>query len=67
MWGYAMAQLVKALRYKLEDLGVFDSCWCHWVFSLEYSFRPHSGLGSTQPVTEISTRNISCAVEAAGA
>jgi hypothetical protein len=31
--GYAVAQLVKALRYKLEGRG-FDSQWCHWNFSL---------------------------------
>jgi hypothetical protein len=31
--GHAVAQLVKALRYKLEGRG-FDSRWCHWNFSL---------------------------------
>jgi hypothetical protein len=31
--GYAVAQLVEALRYKLEGRG-FDSRWCHWNFSL---------------------------------
>jgi hypothetical protein len=31
--GYAIAQLVKALRYKPEGPG-FDSRWCHWNFSL---------------------------------
>ena len=30
--GYAVAQLVEALHYKLKDHG-FDSCWC-WKFSL---------------------------------
>jgi hypothetical protein len=31
--GHAVAQLVEALRYKLELRG-FDSQWCHWNFSL---------------------------------
>jgi hypothetical protein len=31
--GHAVAQLVEALHYKLEDRG-FDSQWCHWNFSL---------------------------------
>ena len=33
LWGNAVAQLVEALRYKLEGRG-FDSRWCHWNFSL---------------------------------
>ena len=37
-----MAQLVEALRYKPEGRG-FDSRWCHWNFSLTYSFRSHYG------------------------
>ena len=40
--GHAVAQLVEALRYKPEDHG-FDSRWCHWNFSLTYSFWPHYG------------------------
>jgi hypothetical protein len=40
--GYAVAQLVKALRYKPEG-GRFDSRWCYWNFSLTQSFRPHYG------------------------
>ena len=31
--GYAVAQLVEALRYKSEGRG-FDSQWCHYNFSL---------------------------------
>jgi len=31
--GHAVAQLVEALRYKLEGRG-FDSRCCHWTFSL---------------------------------
>ena len=33
MKGYAVAQLVEALRYKPESPGL-DSRWCHWNFSL---------------------------------
>ena len=32
-WGYSVAQLVEALRYKPEGRG-FDFRWCHWNFSL---------------------------------
>ena len=39
---HAVAQLVEAPRYKPEGRG-FDSRWCHWNFSLTYSFRPHYG------------------------
>ena len=31
--GYAVGQLVEAMRYKSEGRG-FDSRWCHWNFSL---------------------------------
>jgi hypothetical protein len=50
-----VAQLVEALRYKPEG-GWFDSRWCHWH---NPSVRTMA-LGSTQPLTEVSTRNISC-------
>ena len=40
----AVAQLVEALRYKSEGRG-FDSRWCHWNFSLTYSFWPQYGPG----------------------
>jgi len=33
----AVAQLVKALRYKPEGRG-FDSRWCHRNFSLTYDY-----------------------------
>jgi len=56
--GHEVAQLVEALRYKAEGRG-FDSRWCHCNFSFTQSFRPHYALGSTQPLTEMSTRNIS--------
>ena len=38
--GYAVGQLVEAMRYKSERRG-FDSQWCHWNFSLTQTFRPH--------------------------
>ena len=47
--GHAVAQLVETLRYKQEGHG-FGSRWCHWNFSLTF-FRPHYGLGLTQPLT----------------
>ena len=31
--GHTVAQLVEAMRYKLEGHG-FNSRWCHWNFSL---------------------------------
>jgi hypothetical protein len=34
--------MVEALRSKPEGRG-FDSRWCHWNFSLTYSFRSHYG------------------------
>jgi hypothetical protein len=51
--GYAVAQLVEALRYKLEGRG-FDSRWCHSHNSSSSTM----ALGLTQPLTEMSTRNI---------
>ena len=54
-----MAQLVEALCYKPESRG-FDSRRCHRNFSLT------NPLGSTQQLTELSTRNISCGVKGAG-
>jgi len=50
--GHTVAQLVEALRYKSEDHG-FNSRWCHWNFSLTWSFRPHCGPG----VDSASNRN----------
>ena len=50
-----MAQLVVALSYKPEGRG-FHSLCCHW-------YNPSSrtmALGSTHPLTEMSTRSISC-------
>jgi len=56
-----MAQLVEALRYEPEGCR-FDFQWCHCNSS------GHTmALGSTQPVTEMSTRDVSWGVKAAGA
>jgi hypothetical protein len=47
-----VAQLVEALRYKLEGRG-FSFRWCQWNFSFTYFFRPHYGPG----VDSVSNRN----------
>jgi hypothetical protein len=58
--GYAMAQLVQALRYKSEGRG-FDSRWCYNAYDRTMVLR------LTQSLTVMSTRNISCGIKAAGA
>ena len=64
--GHAVAQLVQAMRYKPECRG-FDFRFCRWNFPLPQSFQPHYiSLGSTQPLTEVSTRYITWGVKAAG-
>jgi hypothetical protein len=55
---FVMAQLVEALRYKLEVRG-FDFRWCHWHFSFNNPGGRFMTLGLTQPLTEMSARNIS--------
>ena len=50
--GHSVAQLVGALRYRLEGR-VFVSCWCHCNFSLTQSFRSHYDPG----VDSVSNRN----------
>ena len=56
-----VAQLVGALRYKPEDRR------SHWNYSLTYPSGRTVALGSTQPVTEMSTRNIPLDVMVTGA
>ena len=51
--GHAVAQLVEAQSYKSEG-HVFDSRWWHWRNPSGHTM----ALGSTQPLTEMSTRNI---------
>jgi len=61
-----VAQLVEALRYKLEGHG-FGSWWCQWDFSLTLTSGHTMPLGSTQLLTEIITRNVSWWVKMASA
>ena len=52
--------VVKVLCYKLEGRR-FDPSWCHWNFSLTWNPSDRTMvLGSTQPLTEMSTRSIFC-------
>jgi hypothetical protein len=50
---YAVAQLVEALSYKPEGRGVIG------IFHLLNPSGPTMALGSIQPVTEMSTRDVS--------
>jgi hypothetical protein len=43
--------------YKLEGRG-FESHWGHWIFQLTKPSSRTMALGSTQPVTEMSARNL---------
>jgi hypothetical protein len=46
------------LSYKPESRGI-DFRWCHWKFFWHNPSCRSMALGSTQPLTEMSTRNIS--------
>ena len=64
--GHAVVQLVETLRYKKEGRGFISRC----VSGIFHSHVPSGrimALGLTQPLTEMSTRNISWGVKAAGA
>ena len=51
--------VVKVLFYKPEGRW-FDPSWCHWNFSLTWNPSDHTmALGSSQRLTEMSTRRIS--------
>jgi hypothetical protein len=50
--------VVEALRYNPEGRR-FDSRWCHWIFHWHNPSCRTMALVSTQPLTEMSTRNIS--------
>jgi hypothetical protein len=56
MWGHGVTQLVEALRYKQEGRGI-DSRWCHLNFHLHNPSGRTMVLESTQPQSEMSTRN----------
>jgi hypothetical protein len=58
----AMAQPVEVFRYKTEGRG-FDSRWWHWNFFIDVLLT--AAVWSTQPLKEMSTRNISCVLETA--
>ena len=60
--GHAGAQLVEALRYKPEGRR-FESPWCHCHNSFGHNMTP----GLIQPLTKMSTRNISWRVKVTGA
>ena len=61
-----MAQLDEALRYKPEDCG-FDFRCFNGIFHFLNPSGLAMALGPTQPPTEMSIRNISWGVKAAGA
>jgi hypothetical protein len=62
-----MPELLKKEQcYKPAGRG-FDSRWCQWIFSWHNPVGRTMALWSTQPLTEMSTRNISWGVKAAGA
>jgi hypothetical protein len=58
--------VVEALRYKPEGRG-FDSRWCHWIFSLTYSFRSHYGPGVDSACNRNEYQEYFLGVKAAGA
>jgi hypothetical protein len=55
--GHAEAQLVEALCYKLEG-HEFNSQWGHWFLIWPNPSSSTRALGSLQPLTEMSTRNL---------
>jgi hypothetical protein len=59
-----VAQLVEAIRYKPGGRE-FVSRWGHWTFHLLNSSGRTMALESTQPLTEMSTRDIFWGVKAA--
>jgi len=55
---FAVAQLVETLRHKSEGRG-FDSQWRIGIINSCDHFGRTVAMGLTQPLTEMSTRNIS--------
>ena len=64
--GHVLAQLVEALHYNPEGRG-FHFRWCTGIFHWHNPSGRTMALGLTQSLTEMSTRNISWRVKAAGA
>ena len=64
--GHALAQLVEALRYKLEGRG-FDSPMVSLEFFIDNPSSRTMALGLTQPLTEMSSGIFPVGVKAAGA
>jgi hypothetical protein len=64
---HAVAQRVEVLIYKLEGRGFYSRLWYrNFFYWLNPSCRTMT-LGSTQPLTEMSTRDICWEVKAVGA
>ena len=64
--GHAMTQLVKALRHKSEVAGSIPDA-VNGIFHWHNPSGRTIALGLTQPLTGMSTRNISWGVKAVGA
>ena len=58
MWGQTVSYLIEALRYNPEGCG-FESRWCFLEFFVDNPSGCTMVLGSTQSLTEMSTRNTS--------
>ena len=63
---YIIIIIVGALRYKAESRG-FDFRWCHSNFHRHNPSGRTMALGLARPLIEMSTRNISWGLKAAGA
>jgi hypothetical protein len=57
VWRNLRKHAVKALSYKTQSHG-FDSRWGNWFFNWSNYYSRIMTLGSTQPLTEMSTRNL---------
>jgi hypothetical protein len=64
LWGHAVSQFVEALRYKRKVAGSIPD-GVIGIFHLRNRSGRTMALGSTQPLTEISSRIISWGVKAA--
>ena len=60
-----MVQLIEALRYNPEGRE-FDSRWYHWKCLSHHRSGRAMAMGLTEPLKDISTRNISLGLKAAG-